>query len=119
MYALIVSPNLVFVRSRILCFTTAQLPSIVNQTGITITKQNPNFVLAVNLYSPDGSIDPVTLSNYAYLQLVDPLKRLAGGLIEATRISGKDALRSPRVDRMQRVSGMTALRHSAIAGSPS
>jgi hydrophobe/amphiphile efflux-1 (HAE1) family protein len=57
---------------------TAQLPSIVNQTGITITKQNPNFVLAVNLYSPDGSIDPVTLSNYAYLQLVDPLKRLAG-----------------------------------------
>jgi HAE1 family hydrophobic/amphiphilic exporter-1 len=57
---------------------TAQLPSIVNQTGITIEKQNPNFILAVNLYSPDGSIDPVTLSNYAYLQLVDPLKRLAG-----------------------------------------
>ena len=37
----------------------------------------PNFVLIVNLYSPDGSIDPVTLSNYASLQLVDPLKRLA------------------------------------------
>jgi HAE1 family hydrophobic/amphiphilic exporter-1 len=57
---------------------TAQLPSIVNQTGITIEKQNPNFIMAVNLYSPDGSIDPVTLSNYAYLQLVDPLKRLPG-----------------------------------------
>ncbi|HZT51499.1 MAG TPA: multidrug efflux RND transporter permease subunit [Stellaceae bacterium] len=57
---------------------TAQLPSIVNQTGITVEKQNPNFILAVNLYSPDGSIDPVTLSNYAYLQLVDPLKRLPG-----------------------------------------
>jgi hydrophobe/amphiphile efflux-1 (HAE1) family protein len=57
---------------------TAQLPSIVNQAGITITKQNPNFILAVNLYSPDGSINPITLSNYAYLQLVDPLKRLAG-----------------------------------------
>jgi len=57
---------------------TAQLPSIVNQAGITIQKQNPNFVLAVNLYSPDGSIDPVTLSNYAYLQLVDSLKRLPG-----------------------------------------
>ncbi len=57
---------------------TAQLPSIVNQAGITVEKQNPNFIMAVNLYSPDGSIDPVTLSNYAYLQLVDPLKRLPG-----------------------------------------
>jgi HAE1 family hydrophobic/amphiphilic exporter-1 len=57
---------------------TAQLPSVVNQVGITIQKQNPNFIMAVNLYSPDGSIDPITLSNYAYLQLVDPLKRLPG-----------------------------------------
>jgi hydrophobe/amphiphile efflux-1 (HAE1) family protein len=57
---------------------TAQLPAIVNQAGITIEKQNPNFIMAVNLYSPDGSINPVTLSNYAYLQLVDPLKRLPG-----------------------------------------
>ena len=56
----------------------AQLPSVVNQTGVTIQKQNPNFILVVNLYSPDNSIDPVTLSNYAYLQLVDPLKRLSG-----------------------------------------
>jgi HAE1 family hydrophobic/amphiphilic exporter-1 len=57
---------------------TAQLPSVVNQVGITIQKQNPNFIMAVNLYSPDGSIDPITLSNYAYLQLIDPLKRLPG-----------------------------------------
>ncbi|HUC66310.1 MAG TPA: multidrug efflux RND transporter permease subunit [Stellaceae bacterium] len=56
----------------------AQLPSVVSQTGVTISKQNPNFVMAVNLYSPDGSIDPVTISNYAYLQLVDPLERLPG-----------------------------------------
>ena len=32
----------------------------------------------VNLFSPDGSVDLVTLSNYAYLQLVDPLKRIPG-----------------------------------------
>ncbi|HKT95373.1 MAG TPA: multidrug efflux RND transporter permease subunit [Paraburkholderia sp.] len=57
---------------------TAQLPGIVTQTGITIQKQNPNFILAVNLYSPDRSIDPVTLSNFAYLQVVDSLKRLPG-----------------------------------------
>ena len=56
----------------------ASLPPIVNQGGITIKKQNPNFVLIVNLMSPDHSVDPVTLSNYAYLQIVDPLKRLQG-----------------------------------------
>ena len=57
---------------------TPILPPIVNQAGVTIRKQNPNFVLIVNLTSPDGSIDPVALSNYAYLQIVDPLKRLPG-----------------------------------------
>src|SRR6478672_5681817 len=56
----------------------SSLPAIVNQSGVTIKKQNPNFVLIVNLTSPDGSIDPVALSNYAYLQIVDPLKRLEG-----------------------------------------
>ena len=54
------------------------LPAIVNQGGVTIKKQNPNFVLIVNLTSPDGSVDPVALSNYAYLQIVDPLKRVPG-----------------------------------------
>src|SRR6266568_3375443 len=57
---------------------TAQLPAIVNQGGVTVQKKNPNLTLAVNLYSPDGSVDLVTLSNYAYLQLVDPLKRITG-----------------------------------------
>ncbi|HVX75464.1 MAG TPA: multidrug efflux RND transporter permease subunit [Bradyrhizobium sp.] len=57
---------------------SAALPAIVNQAGVIIKKQNPNFVLIVNLTSPDRSVDPVTLSNYAYLQVVDPLKRVPG-----------------------------------------
>ena len=57
---------------------SSSLPHIVNQGGITITKQNPNFVLIVNLSSPDDSVDAVALSNYAYLQIADPLKRLPG-----------------------------------------
>ena len=56
----------------------SSLPAIVNQGGVTIKKQNPNFVLIVNLVSPDRSVDSVTLSNYAYLQIVDQLKRLPG-----------------------------------------
>jgi HAE1 family hydrophobic/amphiphilic exporter-1 len=57
---------------------SGQLPAIVNQGGVTIQKKNPNFSLAVNLSSPDGSVDLTTLSNFAYLQLADPLKRLPG-----------------------------------------
>src|SRR6202161_623964 len=55
-----------------------QLPAIVNQAGITIQKKQPSFTLIVNLVSPDGSVDALGLSNYAYLQLVDPIKRLEG-----------------------------------------
>ncbi len=54
------------------------LPAIVNLGGITIQKKQPQFTLMVNLVSPDGSVDALGLSNYAYLQLVDPLKRLPG-----------------------------------------
>ena len=54
------------------------LPAIVTQGGVTVKKQNPSFVLIVNLTSPDGSVDPVALSNYAYLQVLDPLKRVPG-----------------------------------------
>jgi hydrophobe/amphiphile efflux-1 (HAE1) family protein len=54
------------------------LPAIVNQAGVTVSKKNPSILLGVTLYSPDNSIDLVNISNYAYLQLVDPLKRLPG-----------------------------------------
>ena len=57
---------------------TGQLPAIVNQGGVIIQKKQPSFTLMVNLVSPDGSVDALGLSNYAYLQLVDPIKRLEG-----------------------------------------
>src|ERR1700755_1483766 len=57
---------------------SASLRAIVNQPAVIIKKQTPNFVLIVNLVSPDRSVDPVALSNYAYLQIVDPLKRVPG-----------------------------------------
>jgi HAE1 family hydrophobic/amphiphilic exporter-1 len=56
----------------------SSLPALVNQAGVTVKKQNPNFVLIVSLTSPDKSVDPVTLSNYAFLQIADPIKRIAG-----------------------------------------
>ncbi len=54
------------------------LPAIVNQAGVTVSKKNPDILLGVTLYSPNNSVNLVDISNYAYLQVVDPLKRLPG-----------------------------------------
>jgi hydrophobe/amphiphile efflux-1 (HAE1) family protein len=60
--------------------TSAQgdLPAIVNQAGITVGKKNPSILLGVTLSSPANTVDLVNISNYAYLQVVDALKRLSG-----------------------------------------
>jgi HAE1 family hydrophobic/amphiphilic exporter-1 len=55
-----------------------RLPSIVNNTGITITKANPNFVLAVGFISPDKSLSPSFISNYIDVYVKDALKRVPG-----------------------------------------
>ncbi len=57
---------------------TSQLPSDVSKQGITI-KQSSGLPLALySLISPDQFFNPITLSNYAYTQLVDPMKRVQG-----------------------------------------
>jgi multidrug efflux pump len=54
------------------------LPSDVQRAGIVVKKASPDITLAVALYSPDGSRDPLYLSNYATLQIKDELARLPG-----------------------------------------
>ncbi len=56
----------------------AELPSTVTQEGITVSQQSSNFVIAVNLYSPDGKYDANFISNYANVHLRYPLSRLKG-----------------------------------------
>jgi len=55
-----------------------RLPSVVNNTGISITKSNPNFVLAVGFISPDKSLSPSFISNYIDVYVKDALKRVPG-----------------------------------------
>ena len=43
-----------------------------------VKKASPDITLAVAIYSPDGSRDPLYLSNYATLQIKDELARLPG-----------------------------------------
>jgi len=59
---------------------TAQgrLPQEIKNTGITITKANPNFVFAAGFYSPDGSLSNQYISNYLDVYVKDPLKRIQG-----------------------------------------
>ena len=59
---------------------TAQgrLPATVNNTGISITKANSNFVLAAGFISPDHSLSPAFISNYLDVYVADALKRVPG-----------------------------------------
>jgi hydrophobic/amphiphilic exporter-1 (mainly G- bacteria), HAE1 family len=55
-----------------------RLPAVVNNTGITITKANSNFVLAAGFISPDKSLSPAFISNYIDVYIKDALKRVPG-----------------------------------------
>lgn len=64
-----------------------QLPDAVKQTGVQVTKESTNLLLAIGLFSPDGRYDNIFLSNYADRYLVDPIKRIAG--VGGVRIFGE------------------------------
>ncbi len=59
---------------------TAQgrLPQEIKDTGVTITKANPNFVFAAGFYSPDNSLSNQYISNYLDVYVKDALKRIPG-----------------------------------------
>ncbi|WP_428645968.1 efflux RND transporter permease subunit [Roseibium sp.] len=57
---------------------TSQLPSEVTSNGVTVQKASTNMLLVITLYSPDGTYDPVFLSNYASINLKDALARVPG-----------------------------------------
>lgn len=65
----------------------SRLPSQVNQTGIVVNKASSQLLLAMGLYSPDETYDPQFLSNYADVNLKDPLKRITG--VGEVRIFGE------------------------------
>jgi multidrug efflux pump len=60
----------------------AQLPTSVQKQGVNVKMQSPNILLAVNIISPDDSHDALALSNYAQINIYDPLSRVKGvGLV--------------------------------------
>ncbi len=56
----------------------AQLPEQVRATGVTVRKSSNALLQLVSIYDESGERDAVFLSNYATINLVDPLKRVPG-----------------------------------------
>ncbi len=65
---------------------SSQLPSAVNNLGVTVQKSLSAPLMVISLYSPDGSRDALFLSNFAYINLNDALTRVRG--ISNVQISG-------------------------------
>jgi HAE1 family hydrophobic/amphiphilic exporter-1 len=57
---------------------TSQLPSSVNQYGVTVQKSTATPLMLVALYSPSNIYDNVFLANYGIININDALTRVPG-----------------------------------------
>lgn len=57
---------------------TSQLPNTVSQMGVTIKQSSGLPMMLYAIDSPEGFFKPIDLTNYAYINLVDPVKRVKG-----------------------------------------
>ena len=55
-----------------------RLPQEVQRLGVVTKKTAPNILLAINLISPDHSLDDAYISNYAVTRIRDELLRVEG-----------------------------------------
>src|SRR3954469_23958788 len=55
-----------------------RLPPDVTRQGITVRQQSSNIVMLVALTSPNRAFDPLFMSNYATINMVDALMRVRG-----------------------------------------
>src|SRR5215813_4800012 len=69
--------TLVKVQNRV-ALAMPQLPTQVQNQGITIRKKTPDMLMIVNLFSPDGRYNDIYLSNFATIYVKDELLRVYG-----------------------------------------
>jgi hydrophobe/amphiphile efflux-1 (HAE1) family protein len=67
----------VLVQNRV-AVAVPRLPEEVQRLGVVTRKTSPDFLMVVNLQSPDGTFDRNYISNYALTQVRDQLSRLDG-----------------------------------------
>lgn len=56
----------------------SRLPAEVVQNGISVEKETANKLMTITLLSSDPKFDEIYLSNYATLNVLDPLRRVPG-----------------------------------------
>lgn len=61
-----------------LALVTATLPTIVQNTGITVTKSATGFLMVIGFVSTDGKLSSTDLADYVNSTLNDTLKRIDG-----------------------------------------
>jgi hydrophobic/amphiphilic exporter-1 (mainly G- bacteria), HAE1 family len=69
--------NTVNVQNRV-SLATPLLPQEVTRAGLTIRKKSAALLQVVNIYSPKKTYDQIYLSNYATINVIDPLARITG-----------------------------------------
>lgn len=114
----------VLVQNRV-AIAEARLPEEVQRLGIVTRKTTPEFLMVVNLVSPDGSRDRAYMSNYAQTRIKDRLARLDGvgdvqmfgqrelamrvwidpGRAAALGLTGSDVVRALRAQNVQVAAG--------------
>jgi HAE1 family hydrophobic/amphiphilic exporter-1 len=57
---------------------TPLLPQEVQRQGLTIRKRSAALLQVINIYSPKNTHDALFLSNYATINVIDPLARIRG-----------------------------------------
>jgi hydrophobe/amphiphile efflux-1 (HAE1) family protein len=67
----------VLVQNRV-ALAEPSLPEEVRRQGVVVRKEQPAWLMAVNVLSPDGSLDRGYVSNYALTQIRDRLTRVEG-----------------------------------------
>ncbi|HEX8827302.1 MAG TPA: efflux RND transporter permease subunit, partial [Xanthobacteraceae bacterium] len=55
-----------------------QLPDEVSRSGLTVRKKSAALLQVINIYSLKNTFDAVYLSNYATINVIDPLARIKG-----------------------------------------
>jgi multidrug efflux pump len=68
---------------------TPRLPDEVRRTGLIVQKRSNDILMAAMLISPNKKYDPLYLSNYATLNVVDEMKRIKG-VGDVTIFGGQD-----------------------------
>src|ERR1700726_2223668 len=83
----------------------AQLPQEVQQEGLTVQKKSSAILQFIALYSENGKQDPLFITNYAVINILDVLSRTAGvgqaSLIAALNYSMRVWFDTKRLDNLK------------------